>query len=58
MTNSNKHINNYNIVKTIITTINSKTLEPSKVTSNKNEMLLKVVNWMVHGTIKQKIKIN
>ena len=44
MTNSNKHINNYNIVKTIITTINSKTLEPSKVTSNKNEMLLKVVN--------------
>ena len=38
-------------IETIIITINNKTLESSKVNSNKNEMLLELVNWIVYGII-------
>ena len=38
-------------IKTIIISINCKILESSKLNSNKNEMLLELVNWIVYGII-------
>ena len=42
------------IVEILITTVNNKTLEPIRIISNENEVLLKLVNWIVLGTIMTK----